>query len=220
VSKPTNYITNAVNLVVKVSQLFPEFECTGEWYNTIGALIMSCLETLFKNMKAASVTAAIPMVASLSNSVLSLLQMNPLQDGTTKFWHESLHRMWKCYFTFIETYLPQKSVKNFLGWMTELLEAGFRHPLEEIRNLTINFWDNFIVPACAKDNTDVPQVLMEARENYAEKCGQTSNIFCVVSDNTSDSTFSQLGDTGRPEAMFALPEETDKVCNKVKTGLL
>jgi hypothetical protein len=122
--------------------------------------------------------------------------------------------MWKCYFTFIETYLPQKSVKDFLGWMSALLEAGFRHPLEEIRNITGKFWDSVVVPAFAKDNTNVPQVLKEARENYAEKCGQTPNIFCIVSDNASDSTFSQLDDKGKPldSAVFALPEETDKVC--------
>jgi hypothetical protein len=164
-------------------------------------------------MKAASVAAAIPMVSSLSDSVLSLLQVNPLQDGTTKFWHESLHRMWKCYFTFIETYLPQKSVKDFLGWMSALLEAGFRHPLEEIRNITVTFWDSIVVPAFAIDSTNVPQVLKEARE----KCGQAQNISCIVSDNASDGTFSQLDDKGKsidliPDALFELPEETDKVC--------
>jgi hypothetical protein len=85
VSKPTNYVTNKMNLVVKVSQLFPAIERSGKWYNTVGILIMSFLEKLFKNMKAATVAAAIPVVSSLSDSVLSLLQASPLQDGTSKF---------------------------------------------------------------------------------------------------------------------------------------
>jgi hypothetical protein len=201
-----------MNLVVKVSQLFPTFERSGEWYNTVGILIMSCLETLFKNMKAAGVAATIPVVSSLSDSVLSLLQANPLQDGTAKFWDESLHRVWKCYFTFIETYFHQKSVKNFRGWMSAILEVGFRHPLQEIRNITVTFWDNILVPAFANDSTNVPKVLKEAREN----CGQTPDAACVAPEITA----SQLDDkveplTTVPIAVFALPEETNKVC-KIK----
>ncbi|KDR08759.1 Telomere-associated protein RIF1 [Zootermopsis nevadensis] len=122
--------------------------------------------------------------------------------------------MWKCYFTFIETYLPQKSVKDFLGWMSALLEAGFRHPVEEIRHVTTKFWDNVVIPAFAKDNTNVPQVLKEARKNYSGKSGQIPNIFCIVSDDVSD-TFSQLDAKGKPldsvpDAIFVLPEETEK----------
>jgi hypothetical protein len=195
-----------MNLVVKVSQLFPAFERSGEWYNTVGMLIMSCLETLLKNLKTASVSAAIPVVSSLSDSVLSVLQASPLQDGTTKFWHESLHRVWRVYFTFIETYLPQKSVKDFLGWMSALLEIGFRHPLQEIQNVTVTFWDNVVVPAFARDNTNVPRVLKEARE----KCRQMSDTSCIVPHSAT----SQLGAKVEPlqSVPFALPEETNKVC--------
>lgn len=198
-----------MNLVVKVSQLFPAFERSGEWYNTVGILIMSCLETLFKNMKAASVAAAVPVVSNLSDSVLSLLQANPLQDGTAKFWDESLHRVWKCYFTFIETYLHQKSVKDFLGWMSAILEVGFRHPLQEIRNITVTFWDNVVVPAFVIDNTNVPKVLKEARG----KCGKTPDTSCVVPHITASQLEDKVEPLGTvPVALFALPEETNKVC--------
>jgi hypothetical protein len=194
-----------MNLVVKVCQLFPVFERSGEWYNTVGMLIMSCLETLFKNLKMASVAAAVPVVSSLSDSVLSLLQASPLQDGTAKFWNRSLHRLWKCYFTFIETYLHQKSVKDFLGWMSALLESGFGHPLQEIRNTTVTFWDNIVVPAFAKDNTNVPRALKDARQ----KCGQMTDTSCTIPQSAT----SQLGDKVEPShtVPFALPEETNKV---------
>jgi hypothetical protein len=209
-SKPTNYITNTLNLVVKVSRMFSVFERAGEWYNTAGTLIMSCLETVFKNMKVGSITAAVPLMSSLSDSVLKLLQVNPLQDGTTKFWHESLHRMWKCYFSFIETFVPQKSVKDFLlSWMSALLEAGFSHPQQAIRDTTVTFWDNIVVPAFAKDNTDAPEVLKEARK----KCEQTRGTSCVM----PDSTCNLVDDKENPcdsisAAVFAFPEETDEVC--------
>jgi hypothetical protein len=93
--------------------------------------------------------------------------------------------------------------------MSALLEVGFRHPLQEIRNTTVTFWDSIVVPAFAKDNTNVPKVLKEARE----KCGQTPDTSCIVPDNTT----SQLGDKIEPldtvpAAVFALPEETNKVC--------
>jgi hypothetical protein len=115
--------------------------------------------------------------------------------------------MWKCYFTLIETYLHQKSVKDFLGWMSAILEVGFRHPLQEIRDVTITFWDNIVVPAFAKDNTNVPKVLKEARE----KCGQTPDTSFIVPYATA----SQPGDKFEPlstvpVAVFALPEETNK----------
>jgi hypothetical protein len=203
-----------VKLVVKVSQLFAVFERSGEWYNTVGTLNMMCLETLFMNMKASSVTIVAVMVFSLSDSILSFLQVNPLQDGTTKFWHKLLRQMLTSCFTFIETYVPQKSIKDFLGCMIILLEAGFRHALEDVRNITVDFWDRVVAPALAKGRTSVPQILMEARE-YAAKCGQALNISGIVCDNASDGTSSRL-DKGRlldsvPQVEFALPEETPKV---------
>lgn len=166
---------------------------------------MSCLETVFKSMNVTSITAAVPVMSSLSDCVLNLLQVNPLQDGTTKFWHESLHRMWKCYFSFIETYIPQKSVKDFLhGWMEVLLEAGFKHPQQEIRGTTLTFWDNIVVPAFAKDNVDAPEFLKEARE----KCEQAQGTSRVV----PDSTCRLVDDKEKPVAVFAFPEKTDEVC--------
>jgi len=210
VSKPTNHITNTLNLVVKVSRMFSGFEPSGEWYNTAGTLIMSCLETVFKNITVTSITAAVPVMSSLSDCVLHLLQVNPLQDGTTKFWHESLHRLWKCYFSFIETYIPQKSVKDFLlGWMAVLVEAGFAHAQHEISNTTQTFWDNIVLPALAKDSIDAPEVLKEARK----KSEQTKDTSCVV----PDSTCSLVDDKEKPndshsEAVFAFPEETAEVC--------
>lgn len=210
ISKPTNYITNILTLVVKVSRMFSGFERSGEWYNTAGTLIMSCLETVFRNMNVTSSTAAVPVMSSLSDCVLNLLQVIPLQDGTTKFWHESLHRMWKCYFSFIETYIPQKTVKDFLlGWMAVLLETGFSHPQQEIRDATLIFWDNIVIPAFAKDNIDAPEGLKKARE----KCLETQDTSCVV----PDSTCSLVDDKEKPHdslpvEVFAFPEETDEVC--------
>jgi hypothetical protein len=205
ISKPTNYITNTINLVVKVSRIFSAFERSGEWYNTAGTLIMSWLETLFKSMNVTSITAAVPVMSSLSDCVLNLIQVNPLQDGTTIFWHESLHRMWRCYFSFIETYTPQKSVKDFLhGWMEVLLQAGFEHPQSEIRGTTVTFWDNIVVPAFAKDKIDAPEFLKEARE----KSKQAQGTFCIV----SDSNCSLVDDKEKPVAVFAFPEQTEEVC--------
>ena len=190
--------------------MFCGFERSGEWYNTVGAHIMSCLETLFKNIKVAGITAALPVMSSLSDSVLNLLQVNPLQDGSTKFWHESLHRMWKCYFNFFETSLHQKSVKDFLlGRMSALLEAGFSHPQQEIRDTTAIFWDNIVVQAFAKYNSEALEVLKEARQ----KCEQTRGTLCVM----PDSTCSLVGDEEKPldltsDPVFAFPEATDEVC--------
>jgi hypothetical protein len=86
--------------------------------------------------------------------------------------------------------------------MSALLEVGFRHPLQEIQNVTVTFWDNVVVPAFARDNTNVPRVLKEARE----ECGQTPD--------TSRSATSQLCAKVKPlqAVPFALPEETNKVC--------
>ncbi|XP_069683909.1 serine-rich adhesin for platelets-like [Periplaneta americana] len=214
-SKPTNYITNTMNLVVKIAQLFPTFERSGEWYNTAGTLIMSCLETLFKNMKSASVAAAVPMVSTLSDSVLSLLQATPLQDGTIQFWNESLQRMWKCYFTFIETYLPQKSVKDFLGWMSGLLEAGFKHPQEEIRCTAATFWDKIIIPAFAMDNTSVPQALKEARAkcqipSTSSKSGNSTDTNCKQSDEKEKVVEKEKMIEPVDKTVFALPEDLSK----------
>jgi len=210
VSKPTNHITNTLNLVVKVSRMFSAFQRSGEWYNTAGTLIMSCLETVFKNMTVTSITAAVPVMSSLSDCVLHLLLANPLQDGTTKFWHESLHRTWKCYFSFIETYVPQKSVKDFLlGWMAVLVEAGFNHPQQEIRNTTLTFWDNIVIPAFAKDNIDAPEVLKEARK----KSEQMKDTSCVVPDSTCSLVDDKEKSSGsHPVAVFVFPEETVEVC--------
>jgi hypothetical protein len=125
--------------------------------------------------------------------------------------------MWKCYFSFIETYVPQKSVKDFLlGWMAVLVEAGFSHPQQEIRDTTLAFWDNIVVPAFAKDNIDAPEVLKEARK----KSGQTADASSVV----PDSTCSLVDDNEKPRdshsvALFAFPEETVEVCT-VNVGLL
>jgi hypothetical protein len=93
--------------------------------------------------------------------------------------------------------------------MSAILEVGFRHPLQEIQNVTVTFWDDIVVPAFAKDNTNVPKVLKEARE----KCGQTPDASCIVCYSTT----SQPGDKVEPlstvpVAVFALPEETNKVC--------
>jgi hypothetical protein len=113
--------------------------------------------------------------------------------------------MWKCYFSFIETYIPQKSVKDFLhGWMEVLLEAGFKHPQQEIRGTTLTFWDNIVVPAFAKDNVDAPEFLKEARE----KCEQAQGTSRVV----PDSTCRLVDDKEKPVAVFAFPEKTDEVC--------
>jgi hypothetical protein len=117
--------------------------------------------------------------------------------------------MWKCYFSFIETYIPQKSVKDFLlGWMAVLVEAGFTHPQQEIRDTTQTFWDNIVIPAFAKDNIDAPEGLKEARK----KSEQTVNTSRVV----PDSTCSLVDDKEKPDshsvALFAFPEETVEVC--------
>jgi hypothetical protein len=189
--------------------MFSGFDRSGEWYNTAGTLIMSCLETVFKNITVTSIAAAVPVISSLSDCVLHLLQVNPLQDGTTKFWHESLHRMWKCYFDFIKTYIPQKSVKDFLfGWMAVLVVAGFKHAQQEIRETTLTFWDNIVIPAFAKDNVDAPEVLKEARE----KSEQTD-----ASSVVSDGTCSLVDDKEKTSdshsvAVCAFVEENVEVC--------
>jgi hypothetical protein len=210
VSKPTNHITNTLNLVVKVFHMFSGFERSGEWYNTAGMLIMSCLEMVFKNMTVTSITAAVQLMSRLSDCVLHFLQVNPLQDGTTKFWYESLLRMWKCYFSFIETYIPQKSVKDsLLCWMTVLVEAGFKLPQQEIRHTTITFWENIVVPAFAKDNTDAPEFLKEARR----KSEQTVNTSYVVRDSTCSLVdYKEKPSDSHSVAVYAFPEETVEVC--------
>jgi hypothetical protein len=117
--------------------------------------------------------------------------------------------MWRCYFSFIETYIPQKSVTDFRGWLEVLVEAGFSHPRQEIRDTTVTFWDNIVVPALAKDNIDTPEFLKEARN----KSGRTEDASCV----TPDSTCGLVDDRGKPSdshsvAVFAFPEETVEVC--------
>jgi hypothetical protein len=100
--------------------------------------------------------------------------------------------------------------------MAVLVEAGFSHPQREIRDTTLTFWDNVIVPAFAKDNIDAPEVLREARK----KSGQTAGASSVV----PDSTRCLVDDKEKPEdshsvALFAFPEETVEVCT-VNVGLL
>jgi hypothetical protein len=100
--------------------------------------------------------------------------------------------------------------------MAVLVEAGFSHPQQEIRDTTLAFWDNIVVPAFAKDNIDAPEVLKEARK----KSGQTAGASSVV----PDSTCSLVDDNEKPRdshsvALFAFPEETVEVCT-VNIGLL
>ena len=174
-----------MNLIVKISQKFSMFECVGDWYNTVGSQIMNNLESLFKQMKAASVAAAIPIVSGLSDSVLSLLQSKPVQDGTIQFWTDSMQRMWKSYFIFVETYVSQKSVKDFLGWMSALLEAGFQHSDMVIRDVTVKFWDGTLAPAFDMDKTDIPQALKEAREKCILGKTDVSNVESEVTNKSS-----------------------------------
>ncbi|KAJ9590429.1 hypothetical protein L9F63_016516 [Diploptera punctata] len=218
-SKPTSYITNTMNLIVKMAQLFSMYEHSGEWYNTVGSLVMNCLESLFKNMKDASVAAAVPMVSGLSDSILCLLQATPLQDGTIKFWNESLQRMWKCYFTFIETYVPQKSVKDFLGWMSTLLEVGFMHSDMEIRKVTIEFWDSIVVPAFTLDKTTVPQALKEAREKCIIKTNEMPNLDSDVAVDNS-SLFSRLSIFSFADLKLKRNEEIKKISKKTHQSLV
>jgi hypothetical protein len=93
--------------------------------------------------------------------------------------------------------------------MVVLVEAGFSHPQQEIRDTTQSFWDKIVVPAFAKDNIDAPEVLQEARK----KSGQTADASSVV----PDSTCSLVNDKEKPRdshsvALFAFPEETVEVC--------
>jgi hypothetical protein len=90
--------------------------------------------------------------------------------------------------------------------MSALLEIGFRHPLQEIQNVTVKFWDSVLVPAFAKDNTDVPRVLKEARE----KCAQMPDTSCTIPHLATRQLCVMLEPLHA--VPFALPEETDKVC--------
>ncbi|PSN48724.1 hypothetical protein C0J52_08796 [Blattella germanica] len=214
-SKPTSYITYTMSLIVKVAQMFPTFNRAGEWYNTVGSLLMNCLEALFKNMKAADVAAAVPMVSGLSDSVLTLLQASPLEDGTARFWTESLQRLWKCYFNFIETYLSQKPVKDFLGWMSGLLEAGLKHSDIEIRTLTVGFWDKIVVPAFARDQTNTPRTLKNARDMCVVKETVPENMPTLGDEEAMDETFMTTNNNGISLSslsgkVFELSNETEK----------